>query len=395
MRTVKPSGALILACLLSASALWSSAHTPQKCDVLFVTYDMADLNALKAVAGAFRPERPAPCFLAFGQARAKMMGDPRLVLTQMGAGEVSAWPRERLLSQEDLDQVNALGPKVVVTGMASALQAQLLGSASHKAFAFYDNFDPIVDAAGNGKEYIQAFLDQSVRAEMPFTYLVPSDATGASFDDDPRTKGKEKVTVGQPVLEEWETLFKDTDKDALRGELGIAPSRRVIVFAGGYDATYEPFFTLFVDTMKDMVDAQNLEVLITYHPKGGGVLERRLVQEAASPHIRVIESEDKGGVATNKLATLASVFMCHKSSLGPQAISQGLPMLYVADPKDYTNLVLEKGLARIAGTKADLRARLEELLQAGQPPVSLAPLGLPEKKAGTEIVRLIEGGLGS
>lgn len=376
-------------------AVWSSAAPAPKCEVLFVAYDMGDMNALKAVAGALEAKGKTPCFMAFGQARTKMLDDGRLVLKDMGEGEVSDWGRTRRLTDGDLERVKALSPKVVVVGMASALQAQLMNTASHKAFAFYDNFDPIVDAFGKGKEYIQAFLDEAAKLKHPFTYLVPSEATGESFDTDPRTKGTPRVSVGQPVLEEWDTLFETMDRDALRTRLDIAPDRRVIVFAGGYDDSYETYVTLFIDTMKEMVDSHNLEVLITYHPKPGGTLERRLVEAAASPHIRVIETEDKGGVATNKLATIADVFMCHKSSLGPQAVSQNLAMLYVADPKEYSNLVIEKGLAQIAGTKEDVAARLEELLGGERASQGLAPLGLPKGKASDGIASLIEEALGA
>ena len=376
-------------------AVWSSASptSSHKCEVLFVAYDMGDMNALKAVAHALEAKGKAPCFLAFGQARTKMLDDAHLVLKDMGEGEVTAWGRTRLLGEADLERVKTLSPKVVVVGMASALQAQLMSTASHKAFAFYDNFDPIVDAFGKGKEFVQAFLDEAKKFNGSFTYLVPSEATGESFDTDPRTKGAPRVSVGQPVLEEWDTLFDTMDRDALRTRLGIAPDRRVIVFAGGYDDTYEKYVTLFIETMKDMVDSHNLEVLITYHPKPGGGLERRLVEEVASPHIRVIETEDKGGVATNKLATIADVFMCHKSSLGPQAISQKLAMLYVADPKEYSNLVIEKGLAQIAGTKEDVTTRLEELLNGKGASQGLAPLGLPKGKASDGIAGLIEEAL--
>lgn len=362
------------------------SFAPSRCDVLLVAYDVADLNALKALASTLAHRNRQSCFFAVGQAAVQLDQDPRVVFKELGLGGSQAWPRTRILDENDLAQLKILHPKVIVTGMASALQAQLLTLAEY-AYAYYDNFDSV-----EGKEYIQDFLDQTKRTGSPTAYWAPSQATADTFANDPRMQDVPMSVVGQPVLEEWETLFETIDRKALREKLSVEPGRRVILFAGGYDETYESYLSLFLESIKDLVEELNLEVLITYHPKPGGAIERQLVAEAKNPHIRVIDGESQGGVATNKIATIADVFVCHKSSMGPQAISQGLPMLYVADPKDYKNIVLDKGLAHIAGTKEDVQLNVRALL-GGNTCVSLENLGLPKKRASDVMADLVQQAL--
>lgn len=367
--------------IVGSPSVFSSV--PPRCDVLLVAYDVGDLNALKALAGTLAHRNRQSCFFAVGQAAVQLNQDPRVVFKELGLGGSQAWPRTRILDEDDLAQLQTLHPKVIVTGMASALQAQLLTLTEH-AYAYYDNFDSVV-----GKEYIQAFLDQTKCTGSPSAYWAPSQTTADTFANDPRTKDSPVSVVGQPVLEEWETLFETTDRQALRAKLGVEAGRRVILFAGGYDETYASYVSLFVSSIKDLVDELNLEVLITYHPKPGGVIERELVAKANNPHIRVIDGESQGGVATNKIAIIADVFVCHKSSMGPQAISQGLPMLYVADPQDYKNIVLDEGLAHIAGTKEAVQFNVRALLE-GKAFVSLENLGLPKNPASHVMADLVQ-----
>jgi hypothetical protein len=360
--------------VLGVTSLW--AQNQVRCPIVFALYDVADMNALKVVADTLETRGKKVCFFALGQANVQLKDDPRVVFHDVGAGGADAWPRDKLLSQDTLKHLqDALQPKVIVTGMASAAQNQLLAFAPDNAFAFYDNFDPI-----KGKEYVQAFLSQSQSSGVkPTAYWVASEKTAKSFHEEARTCDVPVKVVGQPVLEEWATLFKETDRAAFKQALGIEEDRRVILFAGGYDESYEAYFRLFLETVVPLIEELKLEVLITYHPKPKGALEKKLVGALHNPHVRVIDSPP-AGIATNKLATLASVFMCHKSSLGPQAISQGLPMIYVADPETYKNFVIEEKLAYISNDKKMLSRLIKELLQQDNP-VSLKPLGMPEKPA--------------
>lgn len=352
------------------------AEARGRCPILFAVYDVADLNALRVVADTPEMQEKKVCFFALGQANTQLKDDPRVVFQDVGSGGADAWPRDKLLSQDTLKHLqNVLQPKVIVTGMASAAQNQLLAFASDNAFAFYDNFDPI-----KGKEYVQAFLSQSQGSGVkPTAYWVASEKTAKSFSEDARTCDVPVEVVGQPVLEEWAILFKETDRAALKQALGIEKDRRVILFAGGCDESYEAHFRLFLETVVPLIEELKLEVLITYHPKPKGVLEKKLVGALHNPHVRVIDSPPVG-IATNKLATLASVFMCHKSSLGSQAISQGLPMIYVANPETYKNFVIEEKLAYISNDKKTLSRLIKELLQQDNT-ISLKPLGIPEEPA--------------
>ena len=363
---------LMIHIILGVMPLW--AQNQARCPILFAVYDVADLNALKIVADTPEMREKKVCFFALGQANIQLKDDPRVVFHDVGAGGADAWPRDKLLSQDTLKRLQGtLHPKIIVTGMASAAQNQILALASDNAFAFYDNFDPIKE-----KEYVQAFLSQSQRSGVkPGAYWVASEKTAQSFYDDTRTCDVPIDIVGQPVLEEWATLFKGTDRAALRQTLGIEKDRSVILFAGGYDGSYEAHFRLFLEAVVPLIEALKLEVLITYHPKPKGVLEKKLVGALHNPHVRVIDAPPIG-IATNKLATLANIFMCHKSSLGPQAVSQGLPMVYVADPVTYKNFVIEEKLAYISNDKNMLSRLIKKLLHQHND-VSLKPLGMPEE----------------
>ncbi|MCE2951216.1 MAG: hypothetical protein ACK5TR_05370 [Alphaproteobacteria bacterium] len=367
---------------LSMTPLW--AQNQVRCPILFALYDVADVNALKVVADTLATHNKKVCFFALGQANTQLKDDARVVLHEVALGGAQTWPREKLLSPHMLKRLqDELRPQVVVTGMASAAQNQMLSLAYKKSFSFYDNFDPIKD-----KEYVQAFFIQSQSSGVkPFSFWVASDKTAQSFRTEPRAHGVSVDVVGQPVLEEWSTLFEETDRAALKRTLKIPDKRQVILFAGGYDESYERHFRLFLEAVIPLIDPLNLEILITYHPKTNGDLEKKVVSRLDLPHVRVMDTPPMGP-STIKLATLASIFMCHKSSLGPQAISQNLPMIYVADPRTYKNFVIEQNLASISNDKMKIRRHIKEQLLCKKM-VSLNTLGMPKDPASQIMARKI------
>lgn len=322
--------------------------------VLFCVYDMGDLNPMKRVMKQLEKNGISYQIIAVGKASEVLKGSSTLVpLPDIKEEQLTAWKREELIDKKVLDSITKdIKPQVVITGMAAAWQAQVLNYfADRKAYtiAFYDNFDPI-----DQKEYVQPFLKEVGKINM---YMVPSEETLKSFKDHKSIKADQLFVSGQPVLEEWDETFKETDSKALRKDLGLTDDDQVILFVGGYDDTYEEYFTKFVQGAKKFKSEKNLKFSVTYHPKSGGKIEHKIIDQEKASNIKVVDK-----MSSVKLATLAKVFVCHKSGMGMHALYAGLPVIYVVKKDSYPNFAIDKGLAIQAETPEELEEALKRIL---------------------------------
>ncbi len=340
--------------------VWTSVieAAPETIDVLMVAYDMGDTGPLKQVMQQFDQQKISYRVVAVGKASEELKDYPTLLnLEDFPNNDLKAWSREKLFDGNIIKKLQEkVSPKIVITGMASAVQAQLINgfkSQGSYTMAFYDNFDPIID-----KEYVQPFLKEIQAVDA---YLIPAQPTLESFKVHEKTKGAQLKVVGQPALQVWDEIFKDTDRKALREALGLNDQDQVVLFVGGYDTTYQDFFACFVEGAKNFEAHPNIKFFVTYHPKTEGELEKQIIQEKKATNIHVIE---KTGPSTQQMATLANVIVCHKSNVGMQALYKRIPVIYLVKKGDYSNFALDQGLAKQVETSTDFVQTLALTLKA-------------------------------
>jgi hypothetical protein len=202
-----------------------------------------------------------------------------------------------------------------------------------------------------------------------------------------KTKHAKLSVLGQPVLEDWDDIFSKTNKDDLKQKLGLQSSDQVILFVGGYDDTYKEYFQLFVKAMKAFKDNSDIKILVTYHPKTDGSLERSIIEEEKADNIKIIE---KDGPSTAEIATITNILCCHKSSVGIQALYAGLSVVYVVKKGELNNFAIKKGLAlEIDDTLELIEAIKRMLATANRNQSPIKDIGIP-KEATKNIVKRIK-----
>ena len=337
-------------------------------DVLFLAYDQGESNAFIRIQKQLDKRDIRYKIIAFGRAAEVFKHHPALVsIKGLSNNSNLRYHRSTGIPAKTLEQaLKSIQAKIIYSGMASKAQAQLLnqyGKQGSYLVAFYDNFDPV-----EAKDYVQPFLDEVRKVDE---FHLPSDLTATSFDALKKVKQAKTVVTGQPALEGWDEIFNKTNPEELRKKLTIAPDQPVILFAGGYDDDYPDSFRIFLKATKLMPD---ILFVVTHHPKYSGELEQKLINEEATPNVRLLH---KHQVSTPELSTIAKAVVVHKSTIAQQALYKGKPVVYVADDA-FSNFILEKHLASRVYTSEDLEKVLSGILAIKKEPhPSLNVLGIP------------------
>ena len=353
---------------------------PPQVDVLFCPYDIADSNIMKRLMQECEKQHVTYKILPFGKADEVFKNNPYLASDNFPDVK---WDREKTLETEHITLIkNKIKSKIVIAGMASAIQAQILNvfkAENTYTIAFYDNFDSV-----EGKEYVQAFLKQVDQIDE---YFLPSQTTLPGFQNLDKAKHSKLSVLGQPALEDWDDIFSNTNKDDLKKKLGLAPLDQVILFVGGYDDTYKEYFQLFVKAMKALKGNSDIKIFVTYHPKTDGSLERSVIEEEKADTIKVI---DKDGPSTAEIATISSILCCHKSSVGIQALYAGVPVVYVVKKGELNNFAIKNGLAHEIDDSSELIETIKRILStANRNQSSIKDIGIP-KDATKSIIKRIK-----
>ena len=368
---------IIYLVLLVSVTLYANPLTTQSksADVLFVLYDMGDLAPMKRVMHNLELQNISYKILAFGKAQEIFKYDTHTLSLNLPECKED---REKHLDTTQLQKIEAaISPKAVIAGMASAVQAQVLNLFKTRhvyTIGFYDNFDSI-----EGKEYVQAFLKTIIPIDE---YFLPISSTQYGFQKNEKTKLAKLSVLGQPALENWEDVFTKTDRNALRKRLNLSEKDNVVLFVGGTDNTYATYFQLFAKSMTSLkIPAK---ILVTYHPKTDGELEKSILKKEGVSHITVVDGQ---GPTTAEIATLAKIVICHKSSVGIQALYMGVPVIYVVKKGELTNFAIQQGFAYEAEDANSLLATMEKILQS---PPSKKELGIPSNSTVKISARIIE-----
>lgn len=370
-------GALCLVCVGLFFANKDEA-TNHDVDVLFCCYDLGDSNPMQRVMKELDKQEITYTVLALGKAFEIFQSNTlKLDLPDL------KWDRSKTLDSYQLKFVeNAVKPKVVIAGMASAVQAQVLNLFKEKqayTIAFYDNFDTVETA-----EYVQDFLKTVRKIDE---YFIPSETTLPGFQKLEQTKQSTLSVFGQPILENWDDVFSKANKEGLRQKLNVEQKDQVILFAGDCTDTYKEYFKIFVKGI-GVFNNPRLKVFVTYHPKTDGSFEKSVVQEEKISNIRIIDTKE---FSTTEIATIANIFACHKSSMGIQALYVGLPVIYVVKSGEVRNFAIQQNIATQVENAADLSFALDKLIKVvnRNQPLVQQNLGIP-KNATTKMTKHIK-----
>jgi len=303
-------------------------------EVLFVLQDAGETQALLPVIDLLEKTHQDYVILAGGVAEEQLANHRHVIhFSDLGANEKidKTWKRDQKISPESLKHItSAIKAKKVVSGVAFELHRQILEAfkdQGSETFAYWDNINP----TGTDPYFHTA---QKV-AQVAQTLLVPSENFKTYF---PHAK-----CVGQPSFERWEENLSLINKP----KLPFLHSGKTIVWVGGYGKEYEEAFVLFLEAAKEMND---YNVLISFHPKMGGVFEREKIKD---DHIHLLTE-----ISTMEAIALADTVICHQSTVGVQAAFAGKPVFYLIPPSQtYTNPVIEKKLApRLQSAQALIQA---------------------------------------
>ncbi len=373
---------------IALSLLWlffipfshSSDSAYIKTAILFVAYDQGESNAFLHIQERLKDAGIPYRILAMGRAAEVFEDDPALIrVAELTRNDALYHNRNQPLDQRLVYQLTEMiSAKIVYTGMASRAQAQVANTwerTGSRIIAFYDNFEPI-----DTVQYVQPFLAELRYADA---FHVPSARTATSFQALAKAVGADVVVTGQPTMEAWDKSYQQTDPDLLRRTLDIAPQQPVVLFAGDYSNSYPEALQTFISAAGMLPD---ILFLMTHHPKSDGSLERSAIAASPTKNIHLLDP-DAFSAAT--LSTIASVVIVHKSSIAQQAIYQGKPVIYVAEP-GYRNLMLAEQLAVRASTPKPLALMLDAHLRGYRVPAVAEKLGIPDTPSKTIALLLVE-----
>lgn len=286
----------------------------ERTDILFHLHDAGETNALVPVIQ-------------------KLDVDYLVVTSGISANLLESLPKEKL---RPFTQYSQIEPKLVITGIASELQGEVLdffNSRGVATWAYWDNFNPNGESA-----YFKIAHSVAPRAEI---LLLPCETLRSAFPNRPVR------VVGHPTL--------DVD----------LPSK-VILWIGGYGADYDEAYALFQSGMKQV---ENALVIVQHHPKTGV----------------------KNAFKLAEALKLVDIVVCHQSTVSFQALAAGKRVLHVIpEGQEFNSLPLQKGLAKKVSCVEDFAEALQEAMQTDVDGF-FELMGIPENSTETCQKAILEG----
>lgn len=267
---------------------------------------------------------------------------PHTSLKDLGIERVDRlWKRSDILSQEEVDRILTYMEKgdIFITGVAFSLQGQLLDGCRKRGVytvAYWDNFD----AMGEGSYFETAHQIKEKAGHIFVPSLTVAEDLGLS-----RTSG---AVVGQPSLESWKKEINNAYKSRSFEKYRKHGSLPLVTFIGGYGKAYEQALAFFIEILEKNNFSGRL--LVQPHPKSDGSVEKKMY--------RSIEMEVLEEVTTYEAVVMADLVVCHRSTVGMQALAMGKKVCYVMPPgQSYTNPIIRKGGATLIKSARDWKQR--------------------------------------
>ncbi|MDP0562692.1 MAG: hypothetical protein QS721_10365 [Candidatus Endonucleobacter sp. (ex Gigantidas childressi)] len=333
---------------------------------MFIAYDQGESNAFIQIEKQLIKNNISYKILAIGSAATIFASHPnKIELPSFNSKDALNKDRTTRLPDDIVNQITrSYGPHIIYSGMASTAQAQLINLFSQQGsytIAFYDNFD---DPAKQ-RYLIPFMLETNALDELH----VPSNATHNRFLTFPALNKLNIIVTGQPALEGWDEVYRNTDTTTIRQQLGLGPANHVILFAGEYDHDYEESFNVFIQATKKL---PHIKFAVTHHPKYDGQLEADIIKKYKCSNVFLIP---KGKMTTAMLSKVALAIATHKSTVGALALYKSKPVVYIADD-NYSNFLIDAGLATKASTPEKAAKALSLAIRSPLP--SLKSLGMPD-----------------
>ncbi len=280
-------------------------------DFVFYVQDAGETYGLLPVAKELREKGADVRILTGGTAESLLSGKEESI-GSFGIQIDSSWARtNRADSKIIASMIEALDPKVFISGVAFELEGQMYDACKEKGIqtiAFWDNFSSEGDDL-----YFKVARQVQERADALW---VPSAQVAAAFSE------RESVVVtGHPSLERWASEAATVDAKVIRAKLGIPEETKLAVFIGGYGELYEQAFKLFLESI---ALSQGTTFYIQPHPKFGGQFESKMLLDHPTLPVRL----SKGEISTVDAVASADVVCCHLSTVGFQALFLKKPVVY-------------------------------------------------------------------
>ncbi len=345
---------------------------------LFVLYDAGETKGLQPVFKELDKKSIDYAILAFSTALSLVESQQPAKSFDKNCGVVLSaerihWSRTRKLSEKQIAKLKGcVRPKVIVTGVVSEVQAQVARSYKKEAFVagFYDAFSPpeedtLVVRAGDSWDEI----------------WIPTNKLSSSL-----LKGHRLRVVGQPSLEHWAQTTANVDPRKIYAKLELAATRPMVLYAGGYGRDYAEAFRLFVRATRAF---PSLTFLLSLHPKVDGKLEKQILREEGAENIQVVPKT----IDTKSVSVIAEVIVCHRSTVGVQALFMNKPVIYLDLPTgNYTNVAIQENWAVQVRSLNEFQKVLERLVKkkSGDKPLDIYSLAEIPRRATLLISRVIE-----
>ena len=320
--------------------------TPQAeaVDVLLIAYDNGDGRAFRTLLPELDEKNIHWHLVAFGPAaalfeEAQFEGSPNITrLNQTASPEqIKEWLENRYSTLPNPD-VNALtnryAPRVVLSGMAHTIQAQLTQQWWQQGswtIAFYDNMEPPA-----GQLWVKPWFDANPPVEQ---LMVTTRPLLKSFPEKMARSGK-ITQVYHPAVKEWQEVFDKEDSDALKQILEL-DDRPVVLVAGGYGNEYQNSLKV-IQTAAAL--REDLQWVLTPHP--------RTLLTSEGKHTDNSPLKAITDIPTVRVATLASAIVTHRSTVGWLGSQLGIPVIFVR-PEGHPE-ILENGRIRIVNNETAL-----------------------------------------
>ncbi len=285
--------------------------------ILFVTYDAGETYAFLPIIKKLNDLNQPLAILAMGTSYKLLKDkvDPSLLISFSSLGLEqnidTSWPREKAVPKELLNKaLLKLSPKRVITGAAAFVQGQIARHFTNRSIDTLSYFDSF---SINGSPLQKEILSHVQRACN--LNLVTTEAISSTLYP------MNTVAVGSPSLDARVEEICSYSPSHARKLLNIPAKAKLIVFIGGYEPEYQNAFLQFLQAA---AEAQEVTLAVSAHPKVDGSWEKAaILQQGLGNRSFCFSSEQ-----TAKLVAAADLVICHKSTVGMQALQSEKPVLY-------------------------------------------------------------------
>lgn len=191
-------------------------------------------------------------------------------------------------------------PDIVITGMVSELQYRLsqhFKKNNVEIISYYDAFHSFIP--GSVRE---RFIEISSQVLVPSTEIEKSIQTHFPYVI--------IRVVGHPSLDSWLSISKK-NLAPIKEQLNINPTKRVLLFIGGYGDEYEKGFPIFAESIPLL---KEFEIIFLIHPKLDESVEREKLKN--HPHLHFLTSKE---ITTAEIVAISDIVLTINSTVGVQA----------------------------------------------------------------------------